>query len=197
MAPPPRQVWGWPLRPPPLAKSSAAIFALWCENFSGLDLLPPPVFTLEDRSDFSLESGIPYYLLSIEVKLDPRTPIQSSGQDFLISWKGKSETSTFYAMMGAQQNQQGLAGLSWWSPTTPAKSGSEQDEKGKNSLVEGVVHPVALITLPPPREVARLEIQRNCLPAWNLNEEEWIAVLWVLSYSFFCLSWFYLFIVWL
>jgi hypothetical protein len=66
-----------------------------------------------------------------------------------------------------------LAGLSWWSPTTPAKSGSEQDEKGKNSPVEGVVQPVALITLPPPREVARLEIQRNCLPTGNLK---WVTV---------------------
>jgi len=27
-----------------------------------------------------------------------------------------------------------------------------------------------------PEEVARLEIQRNCLPAGNLNEEEWVTV---------------------
>jgi nuclear pore complex protein Nup53 len=131
---------------------------------------------LEDLSDFSLESGVPDYPLSPEVKLDPRTPIQSSSQDFLTSGKGKSETSTSYAMMGAQQNRQGSAGLSWWSPKTPAKSGSEQDDKGKNSPIEGVVQPVALITLPPPREVAILEIQRNCLPTGNLNEEEWVIV---------------------
>jgi len=99
--------------------------------------------------------------------------------------------------MGAQQNQQGSSGLSWWSPTTPAKSGSEQDEKGKNSPVEGVVQPVALITLPPPREVARPEIQRNCFPAGNLNEEEWVTVYGYCFILFFCLLWFYLFIVWL
>jgi nuclear pore complex protein Nup53 len=98
---PPGQVWGWPPRPPPLAISSAAISALWRENFSGSDLPSPHVFTLEDRSNFSLESGIPDYPLSPEVKLDPRTPIQSFGQDFLTSGIGKLETSTSYAMMGA------------------------------------------------------------------------------------------------
>jgi nuclear pore complex protein Nup53 len=167
---------------------AAAVSALWRENFSGSDLPPPPVFTLEDRSDFSPESGIPDYPLSPEVKSDPRTPIQSSGRDFSTSGKGKLETSTSYAMMGAQQNQQGSVGLSWWSPTTPAKSGSEQDEKGKNLPVEGVVQPVALITLPPPREVARPEIQRNCLPAGNLNEEEWVTVYgycFILSFVFY------------
>jgi len=49
---------------------AAAVSALWRENFSGSDLPPPPVFTLEDRSDFSPESGIPDYPLSPEVKSD-------------------------------------------------------------------------------------------------------------------------------
>ncbi|GFZ04188.1 AAA-type ATPase family protein [Actinidia rufa] len=155
---------------------AAAVSALWRENFATSDLPPPPVFTLEDRSDLSPESGIPDYLVSPEIKSDPRTPAQSSGQEFSTP-KSKAEASTSFALMGGkQQNQQSpVANLSWWSP---GKSGGrgEQDEKGNGSPVEGVVHTGALITLPPPREVARPEIQRNSLPAGSLDEEEWVTV---------------------
>lgn len=154
---------------------AAAVSALRRENFGGSDLPPPPVFTLEDRSDFSPESGILDYQTSPEPKSDPRTPIHTASREFSTPVKSKSEASTSYALKGLQQNQQGSTSLSWWSPTS-AKSGGEQDEKGKSSPVEGVVQPGALITLPPPREVARPEIQRNSLPAGNLNEEEWVTV---------------------
>ncbi|OAY36621.1 nuclear pore complex protein NUP35 [Manihot esculenta] len=150
---------------------AAAVSALWRENFSGSDLPPPPMYTLEDRSDFSPESGIPDYPLSPEVKSDPRSPIQNSGRDFMTPAKSKSEASTSFALMSDHQNQQGSA---WWSSTKV--SSSEQEDKGKGSPVEGVVQPGALITLPPLREVARPERQRNCLPAGNLDEEEWVTV---------------------
>lgn len=140
---------------------AAAVSALWHDNFAGSDLPPPPMYTLEDRSDFSPESGILDYPVSPEIKSDLRTPVHGSGRDFLTPVKGKSEAST------------SSASLSWWSP---AKSGGDQEEKGKGSPVEGVVQPGALITLPPPREVARPEMQRNCLPAGNLDEEEWVTV---------------------
>ncbi|KAL9460581.1 hypothetical protein AB3S75_003726 [Citrus x aurantiifolia] len=153
----------------------AAVSALWRESFGGSDLPPPPMYTLEDRSDFSPESGISDYPVSPGMKSDLRTPIQSSGRDFSSTpAKGKSEASTSSAVLGGQQNQQGSAGFSWWSPNKA--SNSDQEEKGRGSPVEGVVQPGALITLPPPREVARPEIQRNTLPAGNLNEEEWVTV---------------------
>ncbi|KAF2301161.1 hypothetical protein GH714_020554 [Hevea brasiliensis] len=153
---------------------AAAVSALWRENFGGSDLPPPPMYTLEDRSDFSPESGIPDYPLSPEIKSDPRTPFQSSGRDFMTPVKSKSEASASFALMSSHQNQQGSASSAWWSPTKA--SSSEQEDKGKGSPVEGVVQPGALITLPPPREVARPEMQRNCLPAGNLDEEEWVTV---------------------
>ncbi|XVF74527.1 hypothetical protein PTKIN_Ptkin13bG0117400 [Pterospermum kingtungense] len=153
---------------------AAAVSALWRENFGGSDLPPPPMYTLEDRSDFSPESGIPDYPMSPEIKSDPRTPVQSSGRDFSTPAKSKSGASTSFAVLTGQQNQQSPSSLSWWSPTKT--SGSEQDDKGKGSPVEGVVQPGALITLPPPREVARPEIQRNSIPAGNLDEEEWVTV---------------------
>lgn len=153
----------------------AAVSALWRESFGGSDLPPPPMYTLEDRSDFSPESGISDYPVSPGMKSDLRTPIQSSGRDFSSTpAKGKSEASTSSAVLGGQQNQQVSAGFSWWSPNKA--SNSDQEEKGRGSPVEGVVQPGALITLPPPREVARPEIQRNTLPAGNLNEEEWVTV---------------------
>ncbi|KAJ1394641.1 RNA-recognition motif [Sesbania bispinosa] len=128
---------------------AAAVSALWRENLS-----------------------IPDYQISPETKSDTRTPTQISSREFSTPVKSKSEASTSYALRGVQQNQQGSPGLSWWSPAT-AKSGGEQDEKGRSSPVEGVVQPGALITLPPPLEVARPEVQRNSLPAGNLDEEEW------------------------
>lgn len=153
---------------------AAAVSALWRENFGGSDLPPPPMYTLEDRSDFSPESGILDYPMSPEIKSDPRNPVQTSGRDFSTPAKSKSEASTSFSVLSGQQNQQSPTSLSWWSPTKA--SGSEQDDKGKGSPVEGVVQPGALITLPPPREVARPEIQRNSIPAGNLDEEEWVTV---------------------
>ncbi|XP_074276013.1 nuclear pore complex protein NUP35 [Silene latifolia] len=152
---------------------AAAVSALWRENFANSDLPPPPVFTLEDRSDFSPESGIMDYPMSPDAKSDPRTPLQGSGRDFSSSFKNKSEASTSNGVTPSQQNQQGTLSLNWWSP---GKSTSDQEEKGKGSPVEGVVQPGALITLPPPREVARPETQRSSFPAGNLNEEEWVTV---------------------
>ncbi|KAF5741661.1 nuclear pore complex protein NUP35 [Tripterygium wilfordii] len=153
---------------------AAAVSALWRENFGGSDLPPPPMYTLEDRSDFSPESGIPDYPVSPEIKSDQRTPVQSSFRDFSTPMKSKSEASTSFALLGRQQNSQGSASSSWWSP---AKGNSnEQEDKGKGSPVEGVVQPGALITLPPPREVARPEMKQNNLLAGNLDEEEWVTV---------------------
>ncbi|KAE9600460.1 hypothetical protein Lal_00045643 [Lupinus albus] len=154
---------------------AAAVSTPWRENFGGSDLPPPPFYTLEDRSDFSPESGIPDYQVSPETKSDPRSPIQSSNTEFSTPLKSKSEASTSYALRGVQQNHQDSPGLNWWSPIA-AKSASEQDDKGTSSPVEGVVQPHALITLPPPLEVARPEVQRNSFPAGNLNEEEWVTV---------------------
>ncbi|XP_028778955.1 nuclear pore complex protein NUP35-like [Neltuma alba] len=154
---------------------AAAASSLWRESTSVSDLPPPPIYTLEDRSDISPESGIPDYQISPETKSDPRSPIQTVNREFSTPAKSKSEASTSYALKGVQQNQQSSPGLSWWSPTS-AKSGGEQDEKGRSSPVEGVVQSGALVTVPPPREVARTDVQRNSLPAGNHNEGEWITV---------------------
>ncbi|CAN1168414.1 Nuclear pore complex protein NUP35 [Linum perenne] len=153
---------------------AAAVSALWRENLGGSDLPPPPMFTLEDRSDFSPESGIPDYPLSQEAKSDPRTPSQGFGRELVTPTKGKSEASTSFALMSGQKVQQGSGSSTWWSPAKA--SSTDHEDKGKNSPVEGVVQSTALITLPPPREVARPEIQRNQLPTASLDDEEWVTV---------------------
>lgn len=154
---------------------AAAVSALWRENFANSDLPPPPVFTLEDRFDISPESGIPDYPVSPEVKSDPRTPVHTFGRE-LSTPKSKSDVSTSYAGTGKlPQLQSPMLNSSWWSP---AKSGGspEQEDKGKGSPVEGVVQPGALITVPPPREVARPEVKKSLVPVGNLDEEEWVTV---------------------
>ncbi|KAF7843388.1 nuclear pore complex protein NUP35 [Senna tora] len=153
---------------------AAAVSSLWRESIGGSDLPPPPIHTLEDKSDFSPESGFPDYQISPETKPGPRTPTQTANKEFSTPVKGKSEASTSYASKGVQQNQQGSPGLNWWSPAS-AKSSGEQDEKGRSSSGEGVVQFGAFIT-PPPREVAKPEVQRNSLQAGNLNQEEWVTV---------------------
>ncbi|XP_010249560.1 PREDICTED: nuclear pore complex protein NUP35-like isoform X1 [Nelumbo nucifera] len=152
---------------------AAAVSALWRENFGGADPPPPPIFTLEDRAEFSPEAGMADYSISPATKSEMRTPVWDSCRDSLSPLKSKPEATASYALMGGQQIQQTPTSSSWWSPI---KSGSEHDEKGKGSPVEGVVQPGALITLPPPREVAKPELQNNSLAAGNLDEEEWVTV---------------------
>jgi nuclear pore complex protein Nup53 len=133
------------------------------------------MYTLDDRSDFSPESGIADYSASPDAKSDRRTPFQSSGKNIVTPGKGKLEASPSFSLLNAQQSQQVSGSPSWWSQSK-AGSSTEQDDKGKGSPVEGVVQPGALVTLPPPREVARPEVQRQIIPTGNLDEEEWVTV---------------------
>ncbi|CAI9114195.1 OLC1v1014856C1 [Oldenlandia corymbosa var. corymbosa] len=157
---------------------AAAVSALWRENFPSSDLPPPPMFTLEDKTDLSPESGMLDYPMSPESRSDPRTPpVHSFGRQFSTP-KSKSEASTSYNVAGSSRQQSQLspvASLSLWSPSK-AGSSPEQEDKGKGSPVEGVVQPGALITLPPPREVARPEMKKNSVPVGRLDEEEWVTV---------------------
>ncbi|KAL0707622.1 hypothetical protein Bca4012_074048 [Brassica carinata] len=156
---------------------AAAVSALWRENLGGSDLPPPPMYTLDDRSDFSPESGIADYSASPDVKSERRTPFLSSGKNVVTPGKGKLEASPSFSLLSGQQQSQQVSGSpSWWSQSKGGGSSAEQDDKGKGSPVEGVVQPGALVTLPPPREVARPEVQRQVIPTGNVQEEEWVTV---------------------
>ncbi|KAG8045602.1 hypothetical protein GUJ93_ZPchr0008g13415 [Zizania palustris] len=78
------------------------------------------------------------------------------------------------------------APAAWWSPTTEEKvrdgspvDGVVQQQQQSPSTASGQPQQqkVALITLPPPREVARPEMPRDStLAAGRVDEEEWITV---------------------
>ncbi|KAI3777840.1 hypothetical protein L1987_47643 [Smallanthus sonchifolius] len=159
---------------------AAAISTLWHENFATSDLPPPPMFTLEDRSDLSPESVIQG---SPERNSNPRTPARTPSNKLLPTSPNKSPQSnpnpstSSYALFGDQQSQDVQSpalSSNWWSPGG--------DDKGKGSgsgsPVDGVVHRQqgVLLTVPPPREVARPEIQRNSMPVGTVDEEEWVTV---------------------
>ncbi|KAK9054716.1 hypothetical protein SSX86_025795 [Deinandra increscens subsp. villosa] len=169
---------------------AAAVSALWRENFATSDLPPPPMFTLEDRSDFSPESGIQDHPIgSPERNSNPRTPARTpSNKLFSTSLNNSplpnsSPSSSAFPLFGNQQSQtlqSPAVSSNWWS------AGGRSDDKGKGSglgsgpgsPVDGVVHrqQAVLLTLPPPREVARPEIQRNSVPVGTVDEEEWVTV---------------------
>nr|DAD41003.1 TPA_asm: hypothetical protein HUJ06_015326 [Nelumbo nucifera] len=101
-------------------------------EFGVTDPPPPPIFTLEDRADFSPISGVTDYSISPETKSEMRT-LRDSHRDSNSPLRSKSEASTSFALVGGQQVQQTPTSSSWLSPT---KSGSEHDKKGKGSPVE-------------------------------------------------------------
>ncbi|KAK9066233.1 hypothetical protein SSX86_013554 [Deinandra increscens subsp. villosa] len=167
---------------------AAAVSALWRENFATSDLPPPPMFTLEDRSDFSPESGIQDYPAgSPEHYSNPRTPSRTPSNKFFSTSPNKSPQTnsnpspSSYSLFGNQQSQtmQSLAvSSSWWSAGGRSEGGDDEKGKGSGSPVDGIVHrqPGALLTLPPPREVARPDVQRNSFPVGTIDEEEWVTV---------------------
>ncbi|MCL7029042.1 hypothetical protein MKW94_026110 [Papaver nudicaule] len=151
---------------------AAAVSALRRENFGGSDPPPPPFFTLEDRVDFSPESGISDYPLSSDTKSSDinRTPLRDyygSGKDSVTPMKSRFEASPSFTAAQQQTPQSS----SWWSPgrsDSERNGGMDEDWgglKGKGSPVEGVVKPVA-----------RPELPKNSFPVGNLDEEEWVTI---------------------
>ncbi|GKE25712.1 hypothetical protein Tco_1441096 [Tanacetum coccineum] len=146
---------------------AAAVSALWRENFATSDLPPPPVFTLEDRSDFSPESEYPP---------DPNTPTDPTRTPPSNKFSNASPgVSTSGYKMGVQNNNQS-GGSNWW---TGEKAKSPSFGSG-GSPMDGVVNKedVGLYTLPRPREVARPEVKRSANEVMSpvVDEEEWVTV---------------------
>ncbi|KAH7657647.1 Nucleoporin NUP53 protein [Dioscorea alata] len=137
---------------------AAAASSLWRENFAAeSEPPPPPVFTLEDRVDFSPEPVL------AESPATPRTPTPPpSGSPF----RSQAEPS----------GSPGKAG--WWSSLK-----SDGVESRQGSPVDGVVQPAAagaLLALPPPppqpQEVVRPDVEMSDgLPTRGIDEE-WVTV---------------------
>ncbi|XP_078431891.1 mitotic phosphoprotein N' end (MPPN) family protein [Wolffia australiana] len=142
---------------------AASVSALWRENFRESELPPPPAFTLDDRSEFSPESGLAEWPISPETKTP--APIASP---FLLRTRSEASPSS-------APKEQTPASATWWSPAKKINA-ADQESTTKGSPVDGVVLPGALITLPPPREVARPELPKISPPIGSTEEEEWITV---------------------
>ncbi|KAF5793285.1 putative RNA-recognition motif (RRM) Nup35-type domain, nucleoporin, NUP53 [Helianthus annuus] len=172
---------------------AAAVSALWRENFATSDLPPPPMFTLEDRSDFSPESGIQDYPLGSPVdhnNSNPRTPAKTPSSKLFSTSPGNNNksphsnsnpSSSSYVGFGNQQLQSvqsPVVSSSWWSAGGCEDKGKGLNSGGSGSPVDGVVQRQqgGLLTLPPPREVARPDVKRNSVPVGVVDEEEWVTV---------------------
>ncbi|PKU76470.1 nuclear pore complex protein NUP35-like [Dendrobium catenatum] len=174
---------------------AAALSAQWHENFGGSEPPPPPVFTLEDRLEFSPEPTLGEFPASPELGSDSRTPNPSRG--YLSSpslhrsraaelSSSVLENGGFQLAKQQHQHQHSPGSASWWSPLKTGEP--ELEKKGRGSPVDGEVQPGALIMLPPPREAVRPEMQRNNLSMGALNEEEWVTVYGYVRSTYFLLS---------
>ncbi|XP_020096787.1 nuclear pore complex protein NUP35 [Ananas comosus] len=156
---------------------AAAVSALRRESSAAAPPPPPPVLSLDDRPDFSPEPLPLSAAAAAAADLSPSPPPPPPARSYLFSTPSPLRTRPDEAAAASPRS------ASWWSPARSGGpfgsggGGSDREEKGKaGSPVEGVVQPGALIMLPPPREVARPEIQRTALPVGELDEEEWVTV---------------------
>lgn len=129
---------------------------------------PPPLLSLDDLSHLSpsRQPATPPQATTTPSPQPPRgavlfsSPLRSNGSPGPSAWWTPSREENpreGSPMDGVVQYQQ-------QSPTTPSGQQSQQQK-------------VALITLPPPREVARPEMPRDSAPAaGRVDEEEWVTV---------------------
>ncbi|KAG0498168.1 hypothetical protein HPP92_002859 [Vanilla planifolia] len=158
---------------------AAAVSALWRENFVGTDPPPPPVFTLEDRVDFSPEPSVGELPISPELGSGSLTPKPSRA--YLSSAsprKTKGEASGSGLANGGSQVRKQQQQQSPGARAGGRRRGLRKSRRreGWGVSVDGIVQPGALITLPPAREVVRPEMQKNSLLTGALDEEEWVTV---------------------
>ncbi|EES02290.1 hypothetical protein SORBI_3003G028100 [Sorghum bicolor] len=129
---------------------------------------PPPLLSLDDLSH---QSPSPHPATPPQATATPSpqpsrgaglfsSPMRSNGSPAPSAWwtpSREEKPREGSPMDGVVQHQQ-------QSPTTPSGQQSQQQK-------------VALITLPPPREVARPEMPRDSAPAaGRVDEEEWVTV---------------------
>ncbi|TVU22736.1 hypothetical protein EJB05_32453, partial [Eragrostis curvula] len=120
---------------------------------------PPPLLSLDDLSHLSPS---PQPATPPQAAMSPSPPPPRGG---LFASPLRSNGSP--------------APSAWWSPSREDKprEGSPMDGVMQHQQQQSQQQKVALITLPPPREVARPEMPRNSVPAaGRVDEEEWVTV---------------------
>ncbi|KAG0594320.1 hypothetical protein M758_UG066500 [Ceratodon purpureus] len=175
-------------------QAAAAVAALWRENLGGVDPPPPPIFTLEDRIERSVDAtsvANQAYRNPDSVKYtDRRSPSRTP----LSNGQGGHNNSYPDPIMGpsmppaspptSPQNQSAGSPI-WWSGFRDRNvhenlSGRSGDKDGGSPL-SGVVQPQlqqpgGLLGLEPPRDVVRPEAQRSGGTPDAVEGDEWVTV---------------------
>lgn len=166
---------------------AAAVSALWRENFSSSDPPPPPVFTLDDRADFSPEPAL--------AELPPPSPASPTG--FTSGTPppsapggggsfSRSPSLSSPSALKIRAEVNGSEGKQAAHQAPESSSWIHRGEKERGSPVDGVVERGALLMLPPPREVAKPEPQKSSSVAnGGLKDGAWVTVFGYGLISFF------------
>ncbi|WOK91441.1 nuclear pore complex protein [Canna indica] len=143
------------------------------------ELPPPPVFTLDDRPDFSPEPGLGELPLPSPVSRTPTRPDRRGSLSPSLSLSSPSYSSRTRA------EANGSSSPSWRGKSpdgsigmTSKNVGGGEREADRGSLVDRMVEPGALVSLPPPaaREIATPEPQ---------GKDEFDMAKWVTVFGFF------------
>ncbi|XP_073006975.1 nuclear pore complex protein NUP35-like [Typha latifolia] len=158
-------------------RSPPATSALWRDGLaSGADPPPPPMFTLDDRADFSPDTAVgDLPPSSPSSRTPPRPDRRSFSRSPSLSSPSSSSALRIRAEASGSGSGVGNGGASSnWMITPAREDGLSYLEKGNGSPVEGVVETGALLALPPPtKDVARMEDSEMTNGA---ADEEWVTV---------------------
>lgn len=173
---------------------AAAAAALWRENIGGVDPPPPPMFTLEDRIERSVDVASvadqtyrnPDSAKYIDGRSPSRTPLSNGQGGYNYSYPDPiMGPSMLTASPPTPPQNQSAGSPIWWSGSRDRNvhegiSGRAGDKDG-GSPVSGVVQPQqqqpgGLLALEPPRDVVRPEVQRSGGAPDVVEGDEWVTV---------------------
>lgn len=173
----------------------AAVAALWRENVGGMDPPPPPMFTLEDRVERSVDAAPvadqTYRSLESMKYTEGRSPVRtpsSSEQRDYNSYNYPDPimgSPMFSASPPTPPQNDSIGSPIWWSASKDRSTHEgvlgRTGEKDGSSPVSGVVQPPqqklgGLLALEPPRDIVRPEVLLSGCAADAMEGDEWVTV---------------------
>ena len=173
---------------------AAAAAALWRENIGGVDPPPPPMFTLEDRIERSVDTASvadqtfrnPDSAKYTDGRSPIRTPLSNGQGGYNYNYPDPIMGPSMLSASPPTPPQNQSAGSPiWWSASRDRNANEgisgRVGDKDAGSPVSGVVQPQqqqsgGLLALEPPRDVVRPEVQRSGGPPDVVEGDEWVTV---------------------